>query len=146
MPVKQDETSYRAARRYAPAERGGSTSVRGRIHNPHSSAGMRGLAGLGAPWDRQTERQTDGRIWHRLMPLRWGHKNSPKTYRTKTGQACLSWSLARAGHLSFTAWFSFRFCVCLYYVFCLFSFIHSFSYCISTQQTCTHDYENSVYR
>jgi len=31
------KTSYRAARRYAPADSSGSTSVCGRIHNPHSS-------------------------------------------------------------------------------------------------------------
>ena len=33
-------TSYRAERRYAPADRGGSTSVRGRIRSPHSSGGL----------------------------------------------------------------------------------------------------------
>ena len=33
-------TSYRAARRYAPTYRGGSTSVRGRIRSPHSCGGL----------------------------------------------------------------------------------------------------------
>ena len=33
-------TSYRAARRYAPADRGGSTSVRGRIRSPYSPGGL----------------------------------------------------------------------------------------------------------
>ena len=32
--------SYHAARRYAPADSGGSTSMCGRIHNPHSSGGL----------------------------------------------------------------------------------------------------------
>ena len=46
-----------------PADRGGSTSVRGQIHSPHSSGGLQGCCaapiacGL-ASWDRQT----DGRI------------------------------------------------------------------------------------
>jgi len=44
-------TSYRAAIRYAPADRGRSTSVRGRIRSPHTSGGLQGscgAAGLGA--------------------------------------------------------------------------------------------------
>ena len=61
-------TSYRAARRYAPppANRGGSTSVRGRIRSPHSSGG---LAWRGAARLRQAG-QTDGRTdrsRHHLM-------------------------------------------------------------------------------
>jgi len=53
-------TSYRAARRYAPAYRGGSTSVRGRIRSPHSYSGLaKALRALLAQVDRQTDRQTE---------------------------------------------------------------------------------------
>jgi len=59
------------------ADRGGSTSMRGRIRSPHSSGGLQGscgAAGLGvarlgqllrakpAGTDRQTDRQTDRAI------------------------------------------------------------------------------------
>ena len=47
--------------------RGGSTSVRGRVRDPHISdgrptAGSQRAYSLGWDWDRQTDRQTDGRI------------------------------------------------------------------------------------
>jgi len=45
------QTSCRMARRNAAADRGGSTSVRGRIRSPHSSGGLQGSCvarGLGA--------------------------------------------------------------------------------------------------
>jgi len=51
-------TSYRTARRYAPADRGGSTSVCGRIRSPPGLSAAR-LAGLGAGG---TDRRTNGPI------------------------------------------------------------------------------------
>jgi len=53
-----------------PADRGGSTSVRGRICSPHSCGGLHGSRGAAvARLGRvgQTDRQTDA-SWHRLMP------------------------------------------------------------------------------
>ena len=59
-----------------PTDRGGSTSVRGRIHSPHSSGGLaqalRAQARLDQQTDRQTDRRTDGGIAYCL--LRQGHK------------------------------------------------------------------------
>jgi len=70
-----------AARRYAPADasstRGGSTSVRGRVRSPHMAKLWAASACIAkgscapraaAPWDRQTDRQTDGSRY-RLMTL-----------------------------------------------------------------------------
>jgi len=51
-------TSYRTARRYAPADRGRSTSVCGRIRSPPGLSAAR-LAGLGAGG---TDRRTNGPI------------------------------------------------------------------------------------
>jgi len=59
--------SYQAARRYTPADRGGSTSVCGRIRSPHSSGGLQGSCGttvLGAAHlghlGQTDGKQTDG--------------------------------------------------------------------------------------
>jgi len=56
-------TSYRAARRYTPTNRGGSTSVRRRIRSPQALVALpRRCAPSWPKWDRQTDRQTDRRI------------------------------------------------------------------------------------
>jgi len=79
-------TSYRTARRYAPADRGGSTSVRRRIRRPHSSGGRRRAPSWPRrraprpvrPTDGQTDRRTDGSR-HRFevnAPLRRRHNNN----------------------------------------------------------------------
>jgi len=48
--------------------RDGSTSVRGRVRSPHISGGRWWLQPrVAAPWDRQTDRQTDGSRY-RLIP------------------------------------------------------------------------------
>jgi len=52
-------TGYRTARRYAPADRGGSADRTVLVVGAARLAGL-GVARLGQ-WDRQTDRQTDGR-------------------------------------------------------------------------------------
>jgi len=61
-----------AARRYSPADgsstRGGSTSVRGRLRSAHmANLQVASVPRAAAPWDRQTNRQTDGSRY-RVMP------------------------------------------------------------------------------
>jgi len=74
-----------AAGRYTSADRGGSTSVRGRIRSPHSSGGLQGscgAAGLGAVRLCQVG-QTDGRIAASLNapPPRRRHNNAADIQR-----------------------------------------------------------------
>jgi len=75
--------------------RDGSTSVRGRVRSPHISGGRWWLQPrVAAPWDRQTDGQTDGQIAVSLNPsppLQRGHRKFIllKTYMT-TSIACFT--------------------------------------------------------
>jgi len=66
--VDDHKNKLSCGRQYAThpsLDRGGFTSVRGRIRSPHSSGGLAG----------QTDRQTEG-PWHRLMPYYGGRHNN----------------------------------------------------------------------
>ena len=70
-----------AARRYSPADgsstRGGSTSVRGRLRSAHmANLQVASVPRAAAPWDRRTNRQTDGSRYRVMPPYGGGHKNS----------------------------------------------------------------------
>jgi len=72
--------------------RDGSTSVRGRVRSPHISGGRWWLQPrVAAPWDRQTDRQTDGSRYRLIPPLQRGHRKFIllKTYMT-TSIACFT--------------------------------------------------------